>query len=149
MVIHHLMRNIFLVVIERGSHLFPFRTQKLSLSSPMVLHRGRCGRVGRCQDCNYISIKKGTQLGVFFNAFLVNIKKRIKKPWPVSHGFFYSSVYRLLPFCCRDFLLQSLCFYFINDFAVIFCVIGYLVNRSAFYDTLNFLGNCHTGHFEV
>jgi len=26
------------VIIERGPHLFPFRTQKLSLLSPMVLH---------------------------------------------------------------------------------------------------------------
>jgi len=26
------------VVIEKRKHLFPFRTQKLSSSSPMVLH---------------------------------------------------------------------------------------------------------------
>ena len=37
-----------MVILARGSHLFPFRTEKLSPSAPMVLpHKG--GRVGRCQ----------------------------------------------------------------------------------------------------
>ncbi len=36
--VNYIVDIIFLVVLERGSHLFPFRTQKLSLSSPMVLH---------------------------------------------------------------------------------------------------------------
>src|SRR5207244_486804 len=31
----------------RGFHPFPFRTRKLSLSAPMVLHARVCGRVGR------------------------------------------------------------------------------------------------------
>ena len=35
--------------MAEGSHLFPSRTQKLSLLAPMVLHWRRCGRVGHCQ----------------------------------------------------------------------------------------------------
>src|SRR5579862_3576648 len=38
----------FWVTIARGSHPFPSRTRKLSLSAPMVLHAQVCGRVGSC-----------------------------------------------------------------------------------------------------
>ena len=37
----------FPVTMARGSHLFPYRTQKLSLSALMVLGWKRPGRVGR------------------------------------------------------------------------------------------------------
>jgi hypothetical protein len=37
------------VVIGAGSHPFPFRTRKLSLLPPMVLHGKPCGRVGHCR----------------------------------------------------------------------------------------------------
>ena len=37
------------MVIGSGSHPFPFRTRKLSLIPPMVLHGKLCGRVGRCR----------------------------------------------------------------------------------------------------
>src|SRR6478735_7040827 len=37
----------FSVAIARGKHLFPFRTEKLSLSAPMVLGPQGPGRVGR------------------------------------------------------------------------------------------------------
>src|SRR5215471_16235629 len=37
------------VVTGVGSHPFPFRTRKLSLLPPMVLHGKLCGRVGRCR----------------------------------------------------------------------------------------------------
>jgi hypothetical protein len=40
----------FPVVIGAGFHPFPFRTRKLSLPPPMVLHAQVCGRVGRCRD---------------------------------------------------------------------------------------------------
>ncbi len=36
-----------MVAIATRQHLFPFRTQQLSLSAPMVLHGRLCGRVGR------------------------------------------------------------------------------------------------------
>ena len=39
------------VVIGSGFHPFPFRTRKLSLIPPMVLHGKLCGRVGRCRHC--------------------------------------------------------------------------------------------------
>ena len=48
--------------MAKGSHLFPYRTQKLSLSAPMVLGWRRPGRVGRCRIPN----KKNTQSGVLF-----------------------------------------------------------------------------------
>ena len=41
-----------LVTIAKGSHLFPYRTQKLSLSAPMVLGWRRPGRVGHCRIPN-------------------------------------------------------------------------------------------------
>ena len=37
----------FSAVIAEGSHLFPFRTEKLSPPAPMVLQGRPCGRVGR------------------------------------------------------------------------------------------------------
>ena len=37
------------VTMAKGIHLFPSRTQKLSLSAPMVLGWRRPGRVGRCR----------------------------------------------------------------------------------------------------
>ena len=40
----------FPVAVARGKHPFPFRTRQLSLAAPMVLHRRRCGRVGRRRD---------------------------------------------------------------------------------------------------
>ena len=39
-----------LVTIERRTHLFPSRTQKLSSSSPKVLGWRRPGRIGHCQN---------------------------------------------------------------------------------------------------
>ena len=39
----------FPVTMAKGIHLFPCRTQKLSLSAPMVLGWRRPGRVGRCR----------------------------------------------------------------------------------------------------
>src|SRR5207237_10081322 len=36
----------FWVTLARGTHPFPSRTRKLSLSAPMVLHAQVCGRVG-------------------------------------------------------------------------------------------------------
>ena len=40
----------FPVAMARGSHLFPFRTQKLSLFAPKVLGWTRPGRLGRCRN---------------------------------------------------------------------------------------------------
>src|SRR5680860_423052 len=40
-----------LVAIARGIHLFPFRTEPLSPSAPMVLGGKPPGRVGRRQSC--------------------------------------------------------------------------------------------------
>ena len=40
----------FPVTMAKGIHLFPYRTQKLSLSAPMVLGWTRPGRVGRCRN---------------------------------------------------------------------------------------------------
>ena len=41
----------FSAAIAEGSHLFPFRTEKLSLPAPMVLQGQPCGRVGRRRIC--------------------------------------------------------------------------------------------------
>src|SRR5690242_12374482 len=39
--------RVFPVALARGKHLFPFRTEKLSPSAPMVLGSQGPGRVGR------------------------------------------------------------------------------------------------------
>ena len=39
----------FPVIMTKGSHLFPSRTQKLSPSVPKVLGWTRPGRIGRCR----------------------------------------------------------------------------------------------------
>ena len=43
-IINQKSKNVFQAVLATGLHLFPFRTEKLNLSAPMVLHRGRVGR---------------------------------------------------------------------------------------------------------
>ena len=40
----------FPVAMAKGYHLFPYRTQKLRPSAPMVLGWTRPGRVGRCRN---------------------------------------------------------------------------------------------------
>src|SRR5688572_20325776 len=58
------------VVIGAGSHPFPFRTRKLSLLPPMVLHGKLCGRVGRCR--HYLNARElwfaGVRLYASFDA---------------------------------------------------------------------------------
>src|SRR3989442_11365905 len=51
------------VVIGAGSHPFPFRTRKLSLLPPMVLHGKLCGRVGRCR--HYFGPDVSNHIGLF------------------------------------------------------------------------------------
>ena len=46
----HLKSSHFPVMMAKGFHLFPYRTQKLSPSAPMVLGWTRPGRVGRCRN---------------------------------------------------------------------------------------------------
>src|SRR5437763_398243 len=55
----------FPVVIERGSHPFPFRTRQLSLSSPMILRGQLCGKVGRRRD-KFYERPSGKLGGLFF-----------------------------------------------------------------------------------
>ena len=45
----------FPVMMAKGYHLFPYRTQKLSPSAPMVLGWTRPGRVGRCRNPIFLS----------------------------------------------------------------------------------------------
>src|SRR3989344_4952637 len=40
---------MFAVSKAKGKHLFPFRTQQLSLSAPMVVRINTLARVGRCR----------------------------------------------------------------------------------------------------
>src|SRR3569833_2315644 len=48
------------VVIAVGKHPVPFRTRKLSPPAPMVLHRGRCGRVGHRRTETYTGKRRRT-----------------------------------------------------------------------------------------
>ena len=60
------------VIMAKGSHLFPYRTQKLSLSAPMVLGWRRPGRVGHCRIPNE---KAQQMLGFFF----LRIRKKMRE----------------------------------------------------------------------
>ena len=57
------------VVMAKGSHLFPYRTQKLSLSAPMVLGWRRPGRVGHCR----IPYEKSSALAGLFSYPIDNV----------------------------------------------------------------------------
>ena len=46
----------FPVIMAEGYHLFPYRTQKLSLIAPKVLGGQPLGRIGRRRDFFYASI---------------------------------------------------------------------------------------------
>ena len=46
----HQPKANFPVVIAKGPHLFPFRTQQLSPSTPMILGGRPPGKVGRCRS---------------------------------------------------------------------------------------------------
>ena len=45
------------VVSAVGSRPVPFRTRKLSLPAPMVLHLGGCGRVGHCRHHSFLLLR--------------------------------------------------------------------------------------------
>ncbi len=52
-------RGKVLVILAQGSHLFPYRTQKLSPAAPMILHSGK---VGHRQDlASFLFEKKDCQ----------------------------------------------------------------------------------------
>ena len=55
----------FPVMMAKGSHLFPYRTQKLSPSAPMVLGWTRPGRVGRCRN----PYRRSSDASLFFCKF--------------------------------------------------------------------------------
>jgi hypothetical protein len=59
--------KLFLATIARVSHLFPFRTEQLSPSTPMVLDPQGPGRVGSRQ--NFIIKASSEMMGLFFCAF--------------------------------------------------------------------------------
>src|SRR5215472_4483197 len=61
----------FWVTLARGTHPFPSRTRKLSLSAPIVLHARVCGRLGR-RPVNLYENAQLETLGVFL--FLVLIQ---------------------------------------------------------------------------
>lgn len=117
-------KKIFLVATERGKYLFPFRTQKSSLSSLMVLHWGRCGRVRRCQE---------------FGLILKN---------PVSNDRVLIFKMRLQLFSRSSALnrfLQSFSLNLINDFTVLVFIICLFYNGTTLYNTAKLLGNCNAG----
>ena len=79
----------FPVTMAKGIHLFPYRTQKLSLSAPMVLGWRRPGRVGRCR----IPWKKGLTPNGWVFLFILTRKSYFQIiPTNVQHctwlGFF-------------------------------------------------------------
>src|SRR5215470_7424104 len=67
------------VVIGSGSHPFPFRTRKLSLIPPMVLHGKLCGRVGRCRHY-FEKARLESQSGLCFVPHFRTERSRIQKP---------------------------------------------------------------------
>ena len=58
------------VAIAKGKHPVPFRTRKLSLSAPIGLQAGACGRLGRCRT-NKTPLEDFGLQGEFFCALFV------------------------------------------------------------------------------
>src|ERR1041385_2688307 len=75
----------FPVVIERGSHPFPFRTRQLSLSSPMILRGQLCGKVGRRRD-KFYERPSGKLEGLFFFPLRALRPKTFVKPQVLVDG---------------------------------------------------------------
>ena len=77
------VQEIFPVVIATGFHLFPFRTEKLSPTAPMVLHTR--GRVGHRHFTTSLETRKrlGALLRTVLNLiFYINEEIRIKRFCP-------------------------------------------------------------------
>ena len=71
------VQEIFPVVIATGFHLFPFRTEKLSPTAPMVLHtRGRVGHRHFTRQASRLERDSGL---CFFKS-LFSFEKRISPP---------------------------------------------------------------------
>ena len=71
------VQEIFPVVIATGFHLFPFRTEKLSPTAPMVLHtRGRVGRRHFTRQASRLERDSGL---CFFKSHF-SFEKRISPP---------------------------------------------------------------------
>ena len=102
--------NLFGGEIARGKHLFPFRTEPLSLSAPMVLGGQPPGRVGRRRSFTKaalgggfrrsgpprrgvlaLALARGHFLGVSFQLKECNSKSRLSTPLPLR-------VFPTLPF---------------------------------------------------
>ena len=58
-----------MVTMAEGIHLFPYRTQKLSLLTPMVLGGRPPGRLGSCQTYFFVKIVSSQKLVRFFDKF--------------------------------------------------------------------------------
>ena len=71
------------VVIASGLHLYPFRTEKLNLTTPMVLRNS--GRVG---SCRIIKKKGGEREGrkVLFSSFLLFLFSAAHDDTPSFHS---------------------------------------------------------------
>ena len=89
------------VVIASGLHLYPFRTEKLNLTTPMVLRNS--GRVG---SCRIIKKKGGEREGrkVSFSSFLLFFvpcrpRRHPLLPFPSSLRTFRALLFHLLLPC--------------------------------------------------
>ena len=62
------------MAIAKGIHLFPYRTQKLSPSAPMVLGGRPPGRVGRCRISIYSSVAQRWSTRLLTEGLLVRVQ---------------------------------------------------------------------------
>ena len=53
-------------IMAERSHLFPFRTQKLSFLTPKVLSGTPLGRIGHCRFSFFESLSKNPRITIFF-----------------------------------------------------------------------------------
>ena len=91
----------FPVAMARGSHLFPFRTQQLSLLAPKVLGWTRPGRLGRCRNL-FLSSSMAEHSAV--NRRVVGSSPTwgaVNRVLAIKHGFFF----------CRGKLLPQAAFF--------------------------------------
>ena len=100
------------VVIASGLHLYPFRTEKLSLTTPMVLRNS--GRVG---SCRIIKKKGGEREGrkVLFSSFLLFLFPAAHDDTPSFHFPHYWFILMFFSKRISLFLELVILFLYISD----------------------------------
>ena len=90
-------------IMAERSHLFPFRTQKLSFLTPKVLSGTPLGRIGHCRFSFFESLSKKPRITILFLLAFLFFRKIV----PRFFTLFYFSIGLFLRSCFLPFFLDS------------------------------------------